>query len=91
MGRGDAQVRIEPDGPLTFNDPAVQLETVKNGAGLAYVFEHFARADVEAGNLRNLLTDWLPIIGSPYLYYPSSRHVPASLRAFIEHMRYKAE
>lgn len=89
--RGDAQVRIEPDGPLTFNDPAVQLEAVKNGAGLAYVFERFAKADVEAGNLMYLLTDWLPYIGSPYLYYPSRRHVPASLRAFIEHMRYRPE
>lgn len=88
LGDGDTQVRIEPDGPLTFNDPSVQLEAVKRGAGLAYVFEDFVREEISAGSLTCLLTDWCPCIGSPYLYYSNNRHVSASLRAFIEYMRH---
>ncbi|MNF17625.1 LysR substrate binding domain protein [compost metagenome] len=46
------------------------------------VSEHLA-----AGSLVQVLEDWCPYYPGLHLYYPSRRHVPAALKAFIEFTR----
>jgi DNA-binding transcriptional LysR family regulator len=44
-------------------------------------------ADIAAGRLERVLDDWFPSFPGPYLYYPSRRHMPAALRAFVDFVR----
>ncbi|MNU11677.1 LysR substrate binding domain protein [compost metagenome] len=54
---------------------------------MAYVFEDMVKAQIAAGRLVQVLGDWCPYYPGLHLYYPSRRHVPAALKAFIEFAR----
>lgn len=56
-------------------------------AAIAYVYEHYAPREIEAGLLQRLLEDLSPGLGQPFLYFPRQRHAPAALRAFIDFVR----
>ena len=43
--------------------------------------------DLAAGRLVQVLDDWTPPYPGLCLYYPSRRHMPASLRAFVALVR----
>ena len=71
-------------GPLTLDHTELMIEAAEAGLGIAYVSEHSARAAIGRGTLCTVLDDWCPPIPGLFLYYPSHRHVPAGLRAFID-------
>lgn len=85
--RGGIALEIDVDGPLTLDDVGLMLEPAQQGVGLAYVFEDMVRAQLADGRLVQVLGDWCPYYPGLHLYYPSRRHVPAALRAFIEFAR----
>ncbi|TWB45241.1 DNA-binding transcriptional LysR family regulator [Nitrospirillum pindoramense] len=91
--RGDEVVRIMPDGRLVGNSVPIAVSAAEAGLGWICTFEGFLAPSLAAGRLVTALEDWLPPFPGPYLYYPSRRHVPAPLRAFIDFMRktYEAE
>lgn len=80
-------LRIEPRGPLISNSMDVELRAAADGIGVAMNFADFAMPAVESGALVSLLEDWLPPFEGPFLYYPSRRHMPAALRAFVDFVR----
>jgi DNA-binding transcriptional LysR family regulator len=80
-------VTVTPTGPITVNDSLIAVNAAVAGAGIAYVYEHYALREIEAGLLQRLLEDWSPGLGQPFLYFPRQRHVPAALRAFIDFVR----
>jgi DNA-binding transcriptional LysR family regulator len=84
-------VEVDVDGPLTLDDQELMLEAALSGAGLAFVFEARAAPHLESGRLRRVLADWCPAFPGLFLYYPSRRHIPAGLRAFIDLMRERME
>ncbi len=49
--------------------------------------EWSAAPHVAAGRLVRVLEDWTPPYPGLCLYYPSRRHAPAGLRAFIDLVR----
>lgn len=73
-----------PRGALTVTDGFSALLAARDGAGIAYVHEQYARPDIAAGSLVELLSDWEPCIGRPYLYYPRQRQMAPALRLFID-------
>ncbi|MDN2714534.1 LysR family transcriptional regulator [Janthinobacterium sp. SUN120] len=83
---GDA-VSIAVGGPLVFDDDEMMLRAARDGAGLAYVYEADARADLAAGRLECVLERCLPPPPRYYLYYPSRRQMPPVLRAFVDMLR----
>lgn len=85
--RGGIGLEIEVDGPLTLDDVALMVEPAQQGIGLAYVFEEMVREQLADGRLVQVLGDWCPYYAGLHLYYPSRRHVPAALRAFIDFAR----
>lgn len=84
--RGEA-FALEVQGPLTLDQPSLMLEAARAGAGLAYIPDWEAAADLAAGRLRSVLEEWTPPFDGLCLYYPGRRHVPAGLRALIELIR----
>jgi DNA-binding transcriptional LysR family regulator len=80
-------IRVSPDGPLITGSVELELAAAEAGVGLLATFEGFAADRVAAGKLETVLEDWLPPFSGPYLYYPSRRHMPAPLRAFVDFVK----
>ena len=78
---------IAVGGPLVFDDDELMLRAARDGAGLAYVYEADARADIAAGRLACVLERCLPPPPRYFLYYPSRRQMPPVLRAFVDMLR----
>jgi DNA-binding transcriptional LysR family regulator len=80
-------IRVQPEGPLISTSLELELAAAEAGLGLFASFEGFAAAAIAAGRLETVLDDWLPPFTGPYLYYPSRRHMPAPLRAFVDFIK----
>lgn len=78
---------IEVNGPLTLGDVSLMVGPALQGLGLAYVFENMVSEHLTSGRLIEVLADWCPCYPGLHLYYPSRRHVPAPLKAFIDFVR----
>lgn len=90
LERGGKELVVEVDGPLTLDSHALIVEAAVHGAGLAYLSEWGIQNELAEGSLVRVLREWLPPWPGLCLYYPSHRHVPASLRALIEVLKEKA-
>ncbi|HEY4133991.1 MAG TPA: LysR family transcriptional regulator [Alphaproteobacteria bacterium] len=77
-------ILIRPDALLITNDGAIERQAVLEGLGFLFTLEGFLREDVAAGRLVEVLRDWCPEFPGLFLYYPSRRHTPTALRAFID-------
>jgi DNA-binding transcriptional LysR family regulator len=77
-------VRIDPRPRLVSTDIALQRRAALDGVGFWAIFEGYVREDIAQGRLTSVLEDWLPGFPGPSLYYPSRRHIPPPLRAFID-------
>jgi DNA-binding transcriptional LysR family regulator len=88
--RGGEVVVIRPDGALVCTDLRVELTAAIDGLGFLQTFEGFVQEALDDGRLVSLLDDWHSRFPGPYLYYPSRRHMPAGLRAFIDFFRFSA-
>jgi DNA-binding transcriptional LysR family regulator len=77
-------IRIDPTPRLVSTDIALQRRAALDGAGFWAIFDGYVRQDIDEGRLVSSLEDWLPSFPGPSLYYPSRRHVPPPLRAFVD-------
>jgi DNA-binding transcriptional LysR family regulator len=80
-------IRVSPEGPLITTSGDLELRAAEAGVGLLATFEGFAAEGIAAGRLQTVLDDWLPPFSGPYLYYPSRRHMPGPLRAFVDFLK----
>jgi DNA-binding transcriptional LysR family regulator len=80
-------VRIAPTGPLVTSAVDLELSSAIDGLGIIYTFEAWLAPALASGALQPLLNDWWLRFSGPLLYYPSRRHVPAPLRAFVEYIK----
>lgn len=85
--KGGRIVRISPPGPLTSTNLALQVRAAIDGLGFLMTFESYVRPAIDEGLLEALLEEWLPPFPGPFLYYPSRRHPPPALGAFIAFVR----
>jgi DNA-binding transcriptional LysR family regulator len=75
------------DGSLVLNDWYLVVNAVLEGIGVGYVPELLISSYVANGRLVRLLENWCGHVSGVFLYYPSRRQMPGSLRAFIDFMR----
>jgi DNA-binding transcriptional LysR family regulator len=87
FSKGGESLAIAVDGPLLLDDDELILRAALDGIGLAYVYEAQAQESIEQGRLLRVLDAWCPPMSGFFLYYPSRRQMPASLRLFIAMLR----
>lgn len=87
FARRGRKAYVSVEGGLTLDAPLLVREAALAGVGVAYLAEWSVSDDVKAGRLVRVLEDWTPQEGGLALYYPGHRHVPASVRAFVEVIR----
>lgn len=78
------ELSVDVPGALTLDHTELMIEAAADGLGVAYVPERSALPWIKRGALAFVLDEWCPSIPGLFLYYPSHRHVPLGLRAFID-------
>lgn len=85
--RDGTALTVEVDGPLTLGEQDLAVRAALDGTGIAFAFEAQVEQLIAEGKLVRVLEDWCPYYAGYYLYYPSRRQLPATLRAFIDFAR----
>ena len=83
--RDDRLVDVEVDGSLIVTNSESMAGAARDGIGIAHVFQRQVEADLAAGRLVPVLPQCWSIQSGFHLYYPTRRHLPAKLRAFIHY------
>ncbi len=80
-------VKVTPTGPLIVRVGAatdLAVDAAVAGSGVIQLFEDWLRPHLDRGALEPVLEPWWQRFSGPFLYYPSRRHLPAPLRAFVD-------
>ncbi|ATE74152.1 LysR family transcriptional regulator [Lysobacter capsici] len=79
------RLEVPVDGPVVTNHADIGVAAALNGLGIAYHFERDGVGELLAqGRLVQVLADWSISRPGLFLYYPSTRHRPILLGAFID-------
>jgi len=84
-------VKISPTGQLIANTIDLEICAAVEGLGVIGTFEGFLEPALSSGALVPILEDWSQGFSGPFLYYPSRRHMPAPLRAFVDFVKGSAD
>jgi DNA-binding transcriptional LysR family regulator len=82
-------VNVRVEGQLVVNDIAVVRQAAVDGLGLCYLPRDYLQAQIDAGDLVEVLGEWCPPFPGYHLYYPSRRQQSPALAAFIAGVRYR--
>jgi DNA-binding transcriptional LysR family regulator len=85
--RGQEIVKISPSGPLVATTIDLEISAAIQGLGLIHSFDGYVEPAIASGALERVLPDWSQSFSGPFLYYPSRRHMPAPLRAFVDFLK----
>lgn len=85
--KGRRALTVNPQGPVTFDDPDLVIQAVLNGVGIGTAMEETLTERIASGRLVQVLRDWCPTFPGYFLYYPSRRNQPAALAALINSLR----
>jgi DNA-binding transcriptional LysR family regulator len=83
----DRRLNVAVDGSVILNDWHLVLNAVLDGLGVGYIPEILASSHIADGRLVRLLGNWSGHFSGTFLYYPSRRQMPATLRAFVDFIR----
>lgn len=81
------RIHVDVPGPLSTNDFQLMHRCAEQGLGLTYAYAWQLKDRIDDGRLVTVLDDWMPPPEHFFLYHPSSRLVPAGLRAWIEMLK----
>ncbi len=68
-------------------DAALMIHLARAGLGITMAYEGQARADVERGDLVEVLEEFSTPFPGFYLYYPQRRQASPALRALVDYLR----
>ncbi|UVF19805.1 LysR family transcriptional regulator [Microvirga terrae] len=80
-------VKITPTARVVANSIDLEIAAALQGLGLIATFAGFLESEFASGALEPVLEDWQQPFSGPFLYYPSRRHMPAPLRAFVDFVK----
>lgn len=79
------ETRIDVSGRLTFSDLRSVIDAASQGLGIGWSLRDGVLAQIESGELIEVLRNYTPHRPRFYLYFPRQLKNMPSLRAFIEH------
>ena len=82
-----ARFTVVVDGPMIVSDRSLALMAAVQGIGITVAAEPRARPFLTSGKLVSLLEPWRLSYAGWHLFYPRQRHIPATLRAFVDFVR----
>jgi DNA-binding transcriptional LysR family regulator len=88
---GNKTVEAVVSGPFIANDFPTMLGAAAEGLGLAQVPAPISTIPVTAGKLVRVLERFSPMAPGVFLYYPGRRQALPKLRAFIDHVKGRAD
>ena len=74
---------------MIVNDVALAGKAALDGAGIAYLPQHYVQDDIDSGRLTRVLGDWSPPFPGYHLYYPSRRQPSAAFSILVDALRYR--
>ncbi|EIM93796.1 LysR family transcriptional regulator [Paraburkholderia hospita] len=80
----DQDVTVPVSGNLRINDDEALSQAVLGGLGVALLPTFIIGKDLQAGRLRAVLSEYVPIEQFVYAVYLPTRHIPSKVRAFID-------
>jgi DNA-binding transcriptional LysR family regulator len=86
LEKGGREYRMAVQGPFVTDDAALMVSAARWGAGLAYVNEQAAAADVKAGTLEQVLPDYGPGVPGLFVYFPARAQRLPKLRVLLDAM-----
>ncbi len=84
-------IEVAVSGPFIANDFPTMLGAAVEGVGLAQVPEPIAAELMAAGKLVQVLERFAPVTSGMFLYHPGPRQMTPKLRAFIDHVKLRAD
>jgi DNA-binding transcriptional LysR family regulator len=84
-------LEVAVSGPLIAHDFPTILGATLEGVGLAQVPEPIASEAIAAGRLVQVLEPYASMTPGMFLYHPGKRQMMPKLRAFIDHVKSRAE
>jgi DNA-binding transcriptional LysR family regulator len=88
FGKGGKELEIAVSGSLIVNSLELMIAAVLGGVGLLSLPSDYVAPYIADGRLVPVLEDWMLPGKGFFLYYPSRRHMPASLQAVVDFFRY---
>ncbi|MBB3315886.1 DNA-binding transcriptional LysR family regulator [Rhizobium sp. BK181] len=85
--RGEETLMITPKGPIVANAIDMEVSAAIAGLGIIRTFEEVVSPAVETGALVPILEEWVSEFSGPFLYYAGRKHLPPSLRAFVDFVK----
>lgn len=82
-GPGGEEVTLKPDGPLRTNSGEAMLPALRAGVGITVLPDFIVGADLAAGHVEELLTDWTAPPIALHLVTPPNPLRPARVEALI--------
>jgi DNA-binding transcriptional LysR family regulator len=87
---GNTAIEAIVSGPLIAGDFPTMLGAAVEAMGLAQVPGPIAASLVKAGKLVRVLEPFAPTVPGVFLYYPSRHQMMPKLRAFVDHVKQRA-
>jgi DNA-binding transcriptional LysR family regulator len=88
--RAGRPLNVRVEGQVIVNDIALARQAALDGAGIAFLPEHYLQTDIAAGRLKRVLEDWTPPFPGYHLYYPSRRQQSPAFALLVEALRSQA-
>ncbi|SCK15985.1 LysR family transcriptional regulator [Vogesella sp. LIG4] len=82
--RSGERIPLEVSGTYTVNDVDAVIELARLGLGVAQLPAHEVLADVRAGRLEAVLTDFVSMERSIYICFPHRDHIAPRTRVFVD-------
>jgi len=82
----EGEISVKATGNMRVNDDDVLSEAVLRGLGLALLPTFIIGKELQAERLQSVLSEYIPVERHIYAVYLANRHVPAKVRAFIDHL-----
>jgi DNA-binding transcriptional LysR family regulator len=86
LQQGEDQVLVPIEPRMRTDNLMANLEAVKAGVGIGLIGTFLCAAELRTGGLVEVLPAWKPTPAWAWAIYPSNRHVPAKVRAMIDHL-----